>query len=503
MPYTEQDSSKFTVRKSQGATVRLILSAIILFAPICASSNNRILIYPIAESSENKLDWVNEIRNRVSPLTNVMDGRWPLALWRTIPLNQISREVAEMLLTRGLVPALPLDRSSIHAAQTLRSTGAPIILTSGSGAGSIWPYNLEQDRTKWEYRFPDQYPRQDSLPVPTLFSGWSIAATEIKKILQSFREAGVVVNAAWLDYEGLPFQSNYIDATRSLNGPEFLPAESMRSPKAFTRYTRQLWVSLVSTYIAAPIREVYPRISVTNWLAVLSLPGFPVISWYEYPLPMVGPNLFTSTNPVAYGVDTAFNARAKLNGMSTQRDVDRIYTEILLRQVSADSYARHRIAPELEQTVWIARWVRDNQIKLTPMMSRSAYREALRHLWLRGVDAMEIFSPVRKGYEDLAIQEVEDASTIFNEMLAYEEFLSSGTVLNYRYRIRNQKPVLWSGMKLENQAIIRVVSLNGRTETVTIDPWSDGNTTLRAPDIGATYFLFRDPGQKIRIQKIQ
>ncbi len=484
-------------------TSLLVLSSIILFTPICSSSNDRILIYPNAESSENKLDWLNEIRNRVSPLTNVMDGRWPLVLWRTIPLNQISREVAEMLLTRGLVPALPLDRSSINAAQILRSTGAPIILTSGSGAGSIWPYNLEQDQTKWAYQFPDQYPRQDSLPVPTLFSGWSIAATEIKKILQSFREAGVNVNAAWLDYEGLLFQSNYIDATRSLNGPEFLPRGSMTSPDSFIRYTQQLWVSLVSTYIAAPIREVYPRISVTNWLAVLSLPGFPVISWYGYPLPTVGPNLFTSTNPVAYGIDTAFNARAKLNGMSTQRDVDRIYTEILLRQVSADSYARNRIAPELEQTVWIARWARDNQSKLTPMMSRSAYREALRHLWLRGVDAMEIFSPVRKGYEDLAIQEVEDASTIFNEMLAYEEFLSSGTVLNYRYRISNRKPVLWSGMKLENQALIRATSLSGKLESVTVDPWSDSKITLQAPISGVTYFLFRGPMQQTRIQRLQ
>ncbi len=116
---------------------------------------------------------------------------------------------------------------------------------------------------------------------------------------------------------------------------------------------------------------------------------------------------------------------------------------------------------------------------------------------------MEIFNPVRKGYEDLAVQEVEDASTVFNEMLAYEEFLSSGTVLNHRYTISNQKPVLWSGMKLENQAIIRVVSLNGRTATVTVDPWSVGDTTLQATDIGATYFLFRDQGQKIRIQKIQ
>ena len=461
------------------------------------------LIYPIAQSTDGKLDWINEIRNRIPPLTNDIDGRWPLLLWRIIPIAQINKDVTEMLLIRGLVPALPLDRSSINAAQVLQTAGAPVVLTAGSGAGSIWPYDLEQNKTKWAYRFHDQNPRQNEIPIPTRFSGWSIAATTIKTTLQSFREAGVIVDAAWLDYEGLPFQSKYSDATRSLNGQNFLPAESMTSPKAFTRYTRQLWITLVSTYIAAPIREIYPRISVTNWLAVLSLPGFPVISWYEYPLPMVGPNLFTSTNPVAYGIDTAFNARAILNGMSTQRDVDRIYTEILLRQVSADSYARNRIAPELEQTAWIARWVRDNQSKLTPMMSRSAYRESLRHLWLRGVDAMEIFSPVRKGYEDLAIQEVEDASTIFNEMLAYEEFLSSGTVLNYRYRISNQKPVLWSGMKLENQAIIRVVSLNGITEAVTVDPWSDGNTTLQAPDIGATYFLFRDPGQKIRIQKIQ
>ncbi|MFC1681019.1 hypothetical protein ACFL1S_04390 [Pseudomonadota bacterium] len=437
-------------------------------------------------------------------MTRELNSRWPLVLWRTIPVDDISDEVAAMLLDRGLAPALPLQVSSINAAIILQASGVPVVLTAGGGVGTSWPYDLERNESLWAYKFDELPSAQTNTPVPTLFSGWSIAASQIRNIMASYREAGVTVDAAWLDYEGLPFQANYIDAVTSLNGKEYLPSASLANPRSFYHYTRRLWINLLSTYIAAPIREIYPKASVTNWLAVLSLPEYPARSWYGDALPMVGPTMFTATNPVAYGIDTAFNSLIKVNSMTTQRDVDRAYTKILLRQVSADSYAINKIAPELNSVVWVARWVRDDPSKLTPMMSRSAYREALRHLWLRGVDAMHIFSPIRKGFTESAIQEIEDAVAVFDEMLEFNDFIEAGEIIQFNYGINNQNPVLWSGLRTENRAIIRSISFSGKTESIAVKPWIGEEITLEVPNEGATFVLYKDVGHNIiKIRTLQ
>src|SRR5690606_23946323 len=104
-------------------------------------------------------------------------------------------------------------------------------------------------------------------------------------------------------------------------------------------------------------------------------------------------------NPIAYGSDVAF-AYTRPRGRPLDREaVDAIYTHILLRQVSADAHARRLDAPHMESVVWVARWVRDILDRAYPVMSREAYREALRHIWLRGADAMMIFNPVRRGMQ--------------------------------------------------------------------------------------------------------
>ena len=457
------------------------------------------ILYPQPSDKEVvTVDWIEEITRRIPPLKHSRQNRWPLVLWRVIPKDRITAEIAAQLSDRGIVPSLPLDPSAISAARNLQRSGTPVVLTAGIGAGSVWPYNLEHDSGKWAYRFGDGGSKTgQNHPVPTLFSGWAIAAGEIKKTLNAFKNEGIEVDAAWLDYEGLPVLADYNLAIESSNGSHWLPRAALKDRVSFANYTRQLWITLLSTYIAAPAREVYPLISVTNWVAVLSLPEFPAKSWLNDPLPLVGPTMFTATNPVAYGIDTAFNAAANWDTISTQRDVDRIYTEVLLRQVSADAYARDRIAPELESVVWVARWVRDDPNTSTPIMSRTAYREALRHLWLRGTDAMEIFAAVRKGFSEMAIGEVEDAAEVFNEALRYVDILESGEVMTYDYEL-NDTNVLWSGMRTGNRATIRTVSFSELDETIELQPWPGVFVQLPAPPNGATFSLERDSkGAKI------
>jgi len=63
-------------------------------------------------------------------------------------------------------------------------------------------------------------------------------------------------------------------------------------------------------------------------------------------------------------------------------------------------------------------------------MTRERYREVLRHLWLRGVAAMQVFNSRHTGFEDMALPEVDDAAAVYDQMLAFREFPTGGDVLN-------------------------------------------------------------------------
>jgi len=305
-----------------------------------------------------------------------------------------------------------------------------------------------------------------------------------------------------MDYEGEPLAASYNAAKAAADGQKLLPAGALKNKNSFRLYTRRLWMQLMSAYIAAPIREVYPEASVTNWIATLSLPQFPLLSCDNLAHPPMGPTLFTASNPVAYGIDAAFMHNS-VKPPRTQLAVDRTYMVILLRQVSADAYARGRVAPEIKCVPWVARWVVDHPEKKTPMMSHSAYREALRHLWLRGVDAMQIFNPVRKAYRELTIQEVEDAVAVYNEMLGFRKFLDYGQPMNFAYPTAQTDSIVWSGLRLKNQALVRIFPLSGHRESLHVEPWPGTEVELEVAPAGVTYLLQRNEGrEKITAKKL-
>ncbi len=149
------------------------------------------------------------------------------------------------------------------------------------------------------------------------------------------------------------------------------------------------------------------------------------------PGPIHLPPLVTAWNPTAYGAASwVWKSRGK-DEKRDQQHVDQVYTNLLLRQVSLAGKLGERWAPEKESIPWVTRWVSEPPELEFPVLSRERYREILRHLWLRGVDGMQIFSPRMKGYEDMALPEVEDAVAAYDDMLAFREFLDDGEVLTY------------------------------------------------------------------------
>lgn len=471
------------------------------------------LLYPDSNPAgqQKKLtasDWLTMIQKHIPPLQHERGQRWPLVLFAGVGYNLLSETDIRMLLARGITQHLEPSESAIPAAHALQKAGSPVILMTGEGG--VWPYSLEKDKTQWAHFYPDELkvaPQWRDLPSPTQFKGWAIAAHNWRTILSRFREEKITVDAVWLDNENEPSQANYFAAILSPTTRALLPAKAVESEEAFRRYCRQLWLQLLSAYIAGPIREIFPKVSVTNWIATLSSSENPVLGWEGLVHPPMGPTLFTATNPVAYGIDSAFLAGWKNSFPLDQDPIDQFYTHVLLRQVSVDGENRQQMAPYLDAIPWVARWVVDHPDKRVPIMSRERYREVLRHIWLRGVQGMQVFNPsIFNGSNrvDMAIAEVQDAVTIYDEMLEYRNYLEKGTVINFHYPGVQENGPLWSGLRLKEEAIVRVFWQGAEIKPLKIEPWQGISVTLNSSTRAATFHLHLDTmRRKVEIVSIR
>ena len=143
-------------------------------------------------------------------------------------------------------------------------------------------------------------------------------------------------------------------------------------------------------------------------------------------LPVLSPQYFSATNPIAYGSDQVWHERwpgAKDSAdQVTQLEVDRFYTAEILNQVTADRLNRIDLGKSTIPSIpWVARYckIADNEKTSAPMMTRESYRAALGQLWEQGIATMQVFNAMHQGYEELAVTELKDA------VLAYDQSLAS------------------------------------------------------------------------------
>ncbi|MBF0424965.1 MAG: hypothetical protein HQL66_03985 [Magnetococcales bacterium] len=430
----------------------------------------------LASGSSAGARWIQVIEEHVPPLKHDRGGRLPMVLWESGGHDPLPESVVRMLLARGLARTVRLSATDIPAALALQRAGSPVIVLDARGG--VWPYKAKGNNT-------EPFSPGDLAP-------WARAADGFRATLRAFREAGVEVDGFWLDFEGQPSMASFDAVSQSPAHRELLPAGALASREAFMDFRRQFWAQLMSSYVAAPIREFYPRASITNWVITLSSRERPVRDWYDHPHPPLGPTLFTATTPVAYAIDTAFLASWRPETPRDQEHVDRFFMNVLLRQVSDNGWNLQRQAPYLRVIPWIGRWVPDHPKQEVPIMSREAYREGLRHLWLRGVDAMQVFNPVHAGRWEMAIAEVTDATSVYDEMLAHRKFLEKGEVLNFSYPEPEAPSLLWSGLRLGDRAVVRLYDQSGAAGRHTLELWPHDKVTLETPrGEGITHLVTR------------
>jgi len=516
---------------------------------------------PEVHEAPAQISWATTVIETVPILTCDAPERWPMILWEGPGFNPLPAATLESLLARGIVPHVRLDPAMIAAAKAIQDAGGPVIL-------------MEGESSTWGYGWPEQL-------VPADISAWRKSADAIRSIMVAFRDAGVTVDAVWLDYEVAPLNTRFDDVRHDPAARQHIPDKALESPQAFAFWKRQLWTSLMSAYVAAPIREIFPATSVTNWMTVISTRSNPVPGMISGLLPPTDVGLFTATNPVAYGTDAGFWQ----NGGTTTMDrdhVDRRYMALLLGQITADAENRRDHAPHVQSFPWVGRWIplsqqapskagglgvqvekaaeglrilsvhsggpaerahlfagdiiikagdqaladftlqqaiqtirgkpgEDLQLDLrrngtalsatvtrgrldggrAPVISRERYREALRHMWLRGIDGMQVFNSATPGHADLAIAEVIDAQAVYGEMLTVQRFMENGEPMNLSTYTPDQ-PTLWSGLRLGDEAVVRTASIGGWADTITVSPWPGTSITLPTGTTGKTWLLRRD-----------
>lgn len=483
----------------------IAFSSLFSFSSARAEPPENVLPTPaqVAEQIRSR-DWWALIEKEIPPLQHELGDRWPLIAWTGPGFAPLPPEKIRLLLARGITQHIPLDTAAIPTALALQRAGSKVIVMEGRSGN--WPYSLVPDSSRWALQFDEGYTYEMAgdgplgkwhSAVPVYTEGWAIMADQLRTTLRAFRDAGVTIDGLWMDYETdpYPFAPLFEQWRHCRVSRQFLPPEVLTDRQAWFAYCWRLYTRLYDAYLAAPTLEIFPRCAVTNWHIVFSSPADTVFYFVDNRfIPPVAPTSFTASNPVAYGNDKWFLVEWRPEYPLDRRHVDQFYLHNLLRQVSADAANRLAFAPHAACFPWVARWcpILGDPEHAVPDMSRPAYREALRHLWLRGVTGMQVFNPRNPQYEAIWLQELQDVVAVYDEVLAYREFLDQGEVMNLEVPPPQHDGVFWSGLRLADRALVRLTNQSDQEIVFPLEPWPGHPIALSLPaDSGRTFLLER------------
>lgn len=489
----------------------------------------------------------------IPPLKHDTQGRWPLLLWIPLEMKKgdhnrgqpLPVEVYSELRKRGLALPIGLNEKFIPMALAMQKAGCPVIITEGlggNGPGGDAPDTLHTFDVGFQVK-----QGQRVYPCTMIETGWRNRADKIRATLVKFKEAGVMVNAVWMDWEVEPFPvdfSQWRQASHCARCRKMFPKDALWTP---FRHANFVWLyrnGLFSEYLAKPVLSVFPDCSVANYDVVFSSKEHPSWTVYGCVYPPMDIGCFTASMPDVYGSDAMFKIfwyggifdpfhlssplrflRHRWYYTSDQEKTDRVYTHVMLAQISADAANRQTISPGKHCVPYIGRYVEDADpgpwiadctmglagnvtkkpgVPSRPILSRVRYREILRHVWLRGVMTMVVFNPFTPQHPDFCIEEAEDAVAVYDEMLAWKEFLDKGSVMNTTIPSCQEKEAIWSGLRLDTEAVVRAFTQGAEPVRFRIVPWLGlPEVDLTATPEGKTYWVKRKGINEIVVETIE
>lgn len=483
-----------------------------------------LLLIPLqvrAQSLEEAAWTLPNLLRKVPPLQHDNAGRFPMICIEPFLLTADDRSwqdakplpaaMIRELKKRGLTQWIPPDERYIQVALALQKEKAGVIMMQGmafNGPPDEVPSSMHLLPEGYKgLKRPGQQPK---FPCPLVLDGWVKTAEKLRATFRKYREAGVHIDAVWLDWEIEPMagDAQLDEAKHCSRCRQQFPPGILDDKERYRAFISRCRLQLFSVYFVAPILEHYPGCSVTNWEEVISTADDPTPNWAgTRKIPPLDLGMFTAANPVAYGntIWYDYHWREERGWPLDAAHMDRIYTQVMLGELSVHERNAMRVAPHLQSIPWVDRFCADNRDPKIPILTRPRYREILRHLWLRGADGMQIFNPLwfKEDAVRLAIatEEIEDAVAIYDELLGYRKFLDDGRVMNTDTPTAEFEGVIWSGLRTGDKAVVRAFTQADKPQNFSCKPFDEADEIeLDAPPSGKWHLLERD-GKTVKITK--
>jgi hypothetical protein len=516
---------------------------------LCVLVASPALLAPRTSTAQATWD-MTSLEQAVPPMEHPLNGFMPiLPSGLPIPSNNdavtlqqggtLSAYVAA-LAARGIaLPVSMYDQNdtaagAVATAQTIQAAGLPVyVWTSLYGDYSSVPAGFGHDQATafWPWNgSPNAWARDSNgnywpaFPLATPTAGYAL----MKSNLLVLADAGITAIAGvWTDYEDYPvywadmqasvnqrsyFSQYYTDAyaagtgvSLSQYGPDLLTNDTLNQNNPMWKYSYDLRYALLKESARQALTDVYGAAPIYgNFGAYYSTAGIPFSTdGTDFHPPIPPPEAGIVAMPVAYA-DTSYLAseftdQNPSNVPVNQSTVDNVYWYNMLSQISSSQANDGAIGRSIP---WVSCYVPDNTSPtwVNWKMSISAYKELLRHIWLRGASGMYVFNaapPYRtpqESFNDLAY-----ASSVLDEMLAFRTFLLNGAPMNFSVNSSLYSGgVEWSGMSNNRtnptQWVVRTVSRTGSDAVVPEISPEPGLTfyNVPAPAAGATFFLNAD-----------
>lgn len=437
----------------------------------------------------------------VQPMQHGLQGRMPLLYWG-MPLyagfytamqqaGALAPAIAG-LAARGFVPQVRLDPSisdSVVLAKALQDAGQPVyllipqndlVLSTAYANCPVWVTGPDDNKNGALGSWP-AWPLADPAP----------GAARVSSLLAPIAAAGIDVAGVFFDDEAGPAPWNGVwqaDANSPAARAVFPPG-TLDTYDHYNEYVYSLATQLDQQIMFDPVHALWPTAKVANFDMVQSGATTPFVATNGVIFPQITLPPGAAEMPMAYADD--WNLLKIFNPATfTQPVSDGFYLHSLLASVTTAQVNR---APGMMDIPYVSAFAESHANVVDPRlqlgMSSGAYKELLRHLWLRGVDGMFLFTFGRSVVP--SFQQVEAARSVYDEMLQYPGFLQNGTPLNLTLPTVSGAPI-WSGLRWGNQALIRTYPDGPADTTVTLSPFAGITVTLPAPAGGATYIVNSD-----------